>query len=134
MTTNAIALILFACAIVFSIVHVWMMRAKAQGQIKPDKLSAGERILILVVGIVGGILPTGVIYYAGLKKLFPTKAWQIAKMFIWVMVAVVIWIVAVAAFNIYQLRQARQEAGKAFDRVQDMQRLLEEAEKGNAAL
>ena len=133
MTQNPF-LIFFVCAIILAIVHVWMMRAKAQGQIKPDKLSAGERIVTLIIGIVGGILPPGIVYYVGLKKLFPNKAWQIVKMFMLALGVTLILLVSLAAFSIYRLQQSRQEAGKQLDHIKNLQSQMEAEQRKNDAL
>jgi len=117
----------FVVGIIIAIVHVLKIRNDgAKDPMRLDVLTGGERFLTIISGLLGGIIPVGLIYYFGLKKRFPTKAWQVLKMFLWITgIAILVFIAAFAIVE-YQLQQARQGLRDAVERAQQQQDQLGE--------
>lgn len=114
----------FVIGIIIAIVHVLKIRNNGADPMMIDALTGGERFLAIISGLLGGIIVVGLIYYFGLKKRFPTKAWQVLKMFLWMIgIAILVFIAAFAIIE-YQQQQARQGLRDAVERVQQQQELL----------
>ena len=114
----------FVVGIIIAIVHVLKIRNDGADPTRIDALTRGERFLAIINGLLGGIIPVGLIYYFGLKKRFPTKASQVLKIFFWMIgIAVLVFIAAFAIVE-YQLQQARQGLRDAVERAQQQQEQL----------
>ncbi|HTR18805.1 MAG TPA: hypothetical protein VMH91_02375 [Candidatus Paceibacterota bacterium] len=73
--------VFWALILISVIVAVFYMlrvrRAGAQNSMMPDGLTVGERLLVILTILFGGVIIVGSIYYYGWKKRFPLKARQV---------------------------------------------------------
>ena len=124
--TQIISWALFLLSIIIAAFYMLKVRrAGAQDPMMADGLTVGERVLIILTILFGGVIIGGSIYYYGWKKRFPVKARQTLHIE-WVFIAL-FFIVFLGGgylyYNYVVVPNAQQQGQALYEQVLQQQQL-----------